>query len=190
MKTYWLSALLPFFAGVIGGMALGYFGRNIFSASLKPTIDVVQVCNLIATLLIALILQHFIAGKRSNDRVEKDMLIGQARSVGATARDIREAIRRSMKEKSSHPEPHVFLGQFSLLMEAAEGLKELCSECDPKDGGGPADPILASATGYHRFSTANFPFSPMNLEEFLASEREFALLQKAVTRFTITINRR
>ncbi|MEO8035927.1 MAG: hypothetical protein ABI837_15930 [Acidobacteriota bacterium] len=182
------ACFVSLFIGFVLGCGFGYFGRGVFHPALKPTIDILQAANILVTIFIAFVVQTYIMGRRSTERVEKDLIIGDAQSLRQLVTEIRQSVTASQEQPGPHPAPTTFLARFSLLLESAESLQDLCKSCFGETG--LAKLVVEKARDYHRQTTVTFPFSAMSERSFTASEKEHRRLIRAIADLIVEINRK
>ncbi len=82
------------------GILIGFIGRNFVQVNFKPDFDIVDICSIAVTVLVAFLLQNYIAQKFSNSRAEKDLLLEEARGWLKTCRETRRVINASHDKRT------------------------------------------------------------------------------------------
>lgn len=184
MSALWLLS------GAILGILGGYYGRRLFAADLKPEVDVIDVVSIAVNVMLAILLTRVIEKRQSDDRVEKDLLIGTAKDVKGQGELIRLHVREYADSDAPAEKPTVFLRRMKKLLEAAEDLSEVVRLCHGDKAAHKIGQIVSLASEYHRASTRNFPFKRMTPAEFRDSDNVASQLIAALRSTIIAINRR
>lgn len=192
MKKPLLYVAIGAFIGLTVGALLGYFGRSIVPIRFEPTVNIAQILNLVVTVFIAVMIQNILAEKKSQDRVEKDLILDHVNDITLAATELRNAMRNADLRTDGLPEDKAqFLRQLSQPYERLEVLEAVLAVCGDDNC---KDELASVKTAIKSFREAvsddGLPHKKLTSVRFRDAENAFLLLKKEITQLVVKINRR
>ncbi|MEO8649176.1 MAG: hypothetical protein ABI539_08425 [Acidobacteriota bacterium] len=187
-----LRVLLAVLLGLLGGLLLGYFGRQWISIDFKRELGLGDVLNFAITLVFAFVLQNYLQKRFGNERAEKEHLIDLIKDSITFLRDTRTAFMATYDSKKILPEDaKAIKALLRNLINSIELLKGLLNTCGYNSEGSECSNIETLYLEYKRILTGgSFPTKPYDGGQFSDAEKAYGQLNSKLNHLRITLNRK
>lgn len=178
--------------GVVFGLLVGYFGKDLLKIELKKEVGLDEVFNFIVALVVAFLFQAYFQKRFGNKRAEKDHIIDLIKETVLYLKDARTVFNLCYEKKritkDNEKEIKALLRN---LINSVTQTKEVIIFCGYKNEESKCKEIESLYIDFKRALTGgNFPTKPYDGENFSDAETSYGKLTNAINQLRINLNRK
>jgi len=178
-------AVLCFLLGLVVGLLL----YSIPKLRLSPEVNVVHLVNILTTLIVAFLLQHYLKSRSDDRRAEKNLIIEQAKAVRAAFDTVRAASTDFYLKSDVSPQRNmVLLNQLRQLSNALTILEQVVTSSRIQSDAASVLRIRSHYISCKRELTQGSPRQPISLAANLAADASFHKAGEDLTKLIMHIN--
>jgi hypothetical protein len=184
LLAYVLVAVTLVSAGLIIYSAhSGYWGLK-----LNPEVDAIELATLAFTIVIAILIQYYFAGRMTTSRAEKDLLLENVRESIVLLKGCQEAVG-IQNEAGQLPKRKEILLQFRRLSNMLDILETALEMSECKKLSKHVAPIREEYLSFKGASTRVAPAKPYTIGDRADQERAYQKLRKLLQSLLFEINK-
>ncbi len=181
-----LLAILCFLAGFAAGLLV----YSIPRLRISPEVNLVHLLSILNTLIVAFLLQHYLKSRSDDRRIEKNLIIEQAKAVRAAFDSVRAASSDYYLKSDTSPQRNVvLLSQLRQLSNALTILEQLLASASiPSDTTTTILQIRSHYSSCKRELTKGSPRQPIPIDAHLAADASSHKAGQDITKLIMRIN--
>lgn len=173
----------------LAGLAAGLLAFSIPGFKLSREANVVHLLSILTTLIVAFLLQHYLKARSDDRRIEKNLIIEQAKAVRTTFETLRAAFTDFyLKSDATPPRNPALLAHLRQLSNAVTIFEAVLSEtriqCSPEA----VQRIRSHYVSCKRELTQGSPRQPFTLATYLAADAALHRASQDITMLIMRVN--
>ena len=184
------DATLRTAAWAVGAFALGFAAATWGPVSVEPKVNVTDVLEVAAAVVIAILVAIIGQKRHGEDRAEKDLLIGSTREAIASLQEVRQVLERAYK--TGQNDLRATTASLETLGLTLSDLAGLLSDADHDDAFGVVRDLNRNEfrSLYRKMSGGAFPSQAYPAEVYVDAKQLVRGMNDALRKLVFTINRK